>query len=242
MIPNALRGLSAFCLLCLLPRLGATVLTYTQIANVSNSNSGQSLVGSGATFNFAPFDSALGVLESATFAATASVTVSAGDVHWYPTGFNPPTWIAKEFTPYTVLHVDVIPGTNIPQTRVSDYSYGERRLVEPFQSFSHTHLHVTTFSHTESDDAALARYLDPSLTFLRVNTIGEGYARYGGLSVSGSIHASLTYNYRVSDGGATIAMLGGALLLLFVGGRRIRGNRKRLVGRGHDLNISRLNK
>jgi drug/metabolite transporter superfamily protein YnfA len=221
MNPNALRGLAALCLLCVLPKLGATVLTMTQTANVSNGNSGQRLVGAGATFHFAPFDSALGVLESVTFAATASVTVSAGDVHWYPAENNPPVWIAREFTPYTAMHLDFIPGTNIPQTRVSDYSYGERTLVQPFQSFSHTHLHVTTFSQTES--AVLASYLDPSLTFLRVNTIGEGYARYGGLSVYGSVQASLTYNYRVPEAGATIAMLGGALLLLFVVGCRAHG-------------------
>jgi hypothetical protein len=216
MTPNVLRGVSALCLLCVLPKLGATVLTITQAASfqVSNANSGQNLVGYSAVWSYTPFNPSLGVLESVTFTAVATATVSAGNVNWYDFSPGPPPTPTppRMFIPYTALHVNVTPNLMpIPTLNASDYSYGAPVLVEVGGVFSHTAIHTITVSETTTDLGLLARYSDPALSKALLIAQGEGYGRFGGMSIDGTIQTLLIYNYRVPENGATITLFALAL-------------------------------
>lgn len=223
MTSNVLRGLAALCLLCVMPRLGATVMTINQSAsfNVSRYVVGVSSVNAGAYWDFVPFDPAKGILESVTFSATVTMTVSAADLHWYPEpGIPPYPNQPREFTPYTQLHVSAYPMGSLGLGLTgSDISYGDRVLVQPGGLISHTATHVVTVSDTITDPAGLMRYSDPAFSDATIDTVSVGYGRYGGISIGGTIEASLTYNYRVPEAGATLAMLCAALLLLVFGRR-----------------------
>ncbi len=221
-----LRGLAALTLACLLPRLGATVLTISQSAHfdVSRHVVGVSSVSAGAYWNFVPFDPVVGTLESVTFAATVTMTVSAADLHWYPEpGIPPYPNQPRVFTPYTRLEVSAHawPSLGLGPSG-SDVSYGDPLLVQPGGLISHTATHVVTVTDTMTDPAELMRFSDPAFAIAHINTGSGGYGRYGGISISGTIDGTITYSYRIDDSGATMAMFAACLAIGVVIHRRKR--------------------
>lgn len=194
------------------PYIHATVLTVSQSATfaVSAETSGVDTAGTGVMWAFAPFNPALGTLESVTFTATATVTVQAVNAHYYgiipvPPYTPPPP---RVFNPYTALHVTAYPTPAHSNVAISDsdYSYGAPVLVDPFQLYSHIATHAATVSETVSDPTSLVRYSSPSPPGAVINIVGEGNANYGGVSLAGTVAASVTYTYRIDDAGGTAAM------------------------------------
>lgn len=214
------RGIAALCLLAVLPRLGATVLTVTQAIsyNASSYRIGGNIAVYSALWQYQQFDDSLGELESVTLTVTASARVSAFDVNVVGPAITP---VPITVTPYVSLSLT---GTLSDLFTVpSDFvrSEGVEVYVPPYGSFSHSADLSVGFTKTTSNVSDLARFsgrslalygLPPHVALLRIE--GSGYGHYGSNDLQGVINATLVYNYRVSEHGQTVVLFGGALGLV----------------------------
>jgi hypothetical protein len=221
---HLLRGVA---LLFILGASAASALTVTQTKTHSFSiqRDGGGFVGvSPGPWLNAPFDPTLGELESVTLSIAATAYVSAYDVNFYYP-FNQP---APSFMTMRVgLEVRVM-STNTFQTAFDEDTLGQTTLVPANRGVGLGSALSAMASFTTTNPADLARFQNegtwgnlggpPHLTNPMVGVTGTG--RYGTMSASGQSETTLTYTYRINDGGTT------AFLLLFAVGGCVAARRR----------------
>jgi len=199
------RGLAALCLLCVLPKLGATVIQVGTI-NGSASGVGRQSFNIGGNWIFNLHDPADGPLHSVSLQIETAVTVFIQETNFTGT----PMLFAPNVDFSTYFGLFTVPDQNLIHLSTSATS---QHLTEPFtlaanesRNVSHTFVHRTTYT---ADAAALASLIGTGNGRLFLNAIVQPYTDRGTVNVTGATIARLTFN--VPDDGTPLPMLVAAL-------------------------------
>lgn len=228
--PNALRALAVLCLLCVLPKLGATVLTITQTA--AGTNAGDYGFGNSASvgLEFAPFDARLGTLTGVSLTYSFQVSVSISEFNPFDTPMIIGPAIIGTARAFAIHDGEL----------ASNFLSAEYARRDPIVELApgRTHGISETFNFLWADSLtgpALNAFIGGGGIRTTVSSTLGVRGGYGSTNHTINVTTTLEYRYTVPDSGTTLLTLSLTLTLL-LGFHSLR-NHQRVNGQLVDRRI-----
>lgn len=203
---STLRGLAALCLLSILPRLGAFVVV--QSTSISIFRGAEPHIFSfGGTWGYQPFDPALGTLESVTLETRLSATLTMTEFNFFSSGPPAYTMGPIQWTPTAMIGFSAFTADGL-SANANLFASAQTVTIQPNASEAAAVDVSHLLTSTTTLPVAMGNFSNPALLHQAIlgGNVFES-TTYGNSTMRGTITATLTYNYSVTDTGASSAIL-----------------------------------
>lgn len=211
MNPNALRGLAALCLLCVVvPRASAVTITQSLTKTGSGGGYGSGPAGTSFGWNFNGWNASDGPLTSVLIQIDLTATVSTSDVNPWPDAIGERD---DAFLRTSTLFASGIP--TVPD--MDSVRNGDAYQLPAFQTRSFSTDFAQGLVLSITDPAALAAFVQPTFNVRTLHMAG-GHNRYGTGFLG--VTATISVNYNVAETGSTLALWALPALAMVIHRRR----------------------